>query len=167
MQSNAATPDDYFASLPDDRRDVMARLRTIIKKNLPKGFEEVMGYGMPGWVVPHRLYSSGYHCDAKQPLPFMGIASQKNHIAIYHMGLYSSGSLLDWFQGEWPKHSAKKLDMGKSCIRFRKPEDVPVSLIGELASKMTPKEWIDLYESVKPPGKARKSKAPASSLYAA
>ena len=153
MQSDAATPDEYIASLPEDRKDVMTKLRSAIKKNLPKGFEEGMGYGNLGWVVPHKLYPPGYHCDPKTPLPFLGIASQKNHIAVYHMGIYSSGPLLDWFNAEWPKHSSKKLDMGKSCIRFRKPADVPVALIGELASKMTPQEWIDLYESVKPAGR--------------
>ena len=153
MQSNAATPDEYIENLPDDRKDVMAKLRSAIKKNLPKGFEEVMGYGSLGWVVPHKLYPPGYHCDPKTPLPFCGIASQKNHIAVYHMGMYSLPEMVAWFQGEWPKHSSKKLDMGKSCIRFRKPADVPIALIGELASKMSPKEWIDIYEKQKPGGR--------------
>ena len=150
MQSNATTPDEYGASLPDNRKEIIGNLRKSINKNLPKGFEEVMSYGSLGWVVPHKLYSAGYHCDPKLPLPFISIASQKNHIVVYHMGIYSSGPLLDWFNTEWPKHSSKKLDMGKSCIRFKKPADVPVALIGELASKMTPQEWIDIYESVKP-----------------
>ncbi len=153
MQSTASTPDEYIASLPDERRDVMAKLRKAINKNLPKGFQEGMGYGSLGWVVPHSLYSAGYHCDPKTPLPFLGIASQKNHIAVYHMGIYSSAPLLDWFHAEWPKHSSKKLDIGKSCIRFRKPADVPVALIGELASKMTVQEWIDIYESSKRAGR--------------
>lgn len=147
MQSNAATPDEYIENLPEERKEVLAALRSAIKKNIPKGFKEEMGYGMLGWVVPHSLYPAGYHCDPKQPLPFLGFASQNNHIAVYHMGIYSSPELLEWFQSEWPKHSSKKLDMGKSCIRFRKPEDVPVALIGELASKMTPKEWIGMYET--------------------
>lgn len=153
MQSSAATPDQYLKELPEDRKEVFAKLREAISRNLPKGFEETMGYGSMGWVVPHKLYPAGYHCDPKQALPFLGIASQKNHIAVYHMGLYSSPKMVEWFRAEWPKHSSKKLDMGKSCIRFRKAEDVPVSLIGELASKMTPREWIDLYESQKPPSK--------------
>jgi len=153
MQSNAPDVNTYFAELPEDRKAVMTELRAAIKKNLPKGFQEIMGYGAPGWVVPHKLYPPGYHCDPKTPLPFLGIASQKNHIAVYHMGIYSSGPLLDWFKAEWPKHSSKKLDMGKSCIRFRKPEDVPVTLIGELASKMTPAEWIEIYEGFKPKSK--------------
>lgn len=154
MQSDAATPDEYIASLPEDRKDVMTKLRSAIKKNLPKGFEEGMTYGSLGWVVPHKLYPPGYHCDPKTPLPFLGIASQKNHIAVYHMGIYSSKPLLDWFNAEWPKHSSNKLDMGKSCIRFRKPADVPVALIGELASKMTVQEWMGIYERVmKPAGR--------------
>ncbi|NOT46466.1 MAG: DUF1801 domain-containing protein [Acidobacteria bacterium] len=131
----------------------MTKLRKAIKKNLPKGFQEVMVYGSLGWVVPHSLYAQGYHCDPATPLPFINVASQKNHIAVYHMGIYSSGPLLEWFKGEWPKHSSKKLDMGKSCIRFKKPEDVPVALIGELASKMTPQEWINIYEKLKPAGR--------------
>lgn len=123
----------------------MHDLREVIRKGLPLGFEEEMSYGMMGYVVPHTLYPSGYHCDPKQPLPFMGIASQKNHIAVYHMGIYANEDLLNWFKEEYPKHSKTKLDMGKSCIRFKKPEHVPLALIGELASKMTPQEWVDLY----------------------
>ena len=156
MQSDAATVDEYLAGLPEDRRAVLANLRKAIKNSIPKGFKEEMGYGMAGWVVPHSIYPDGYHCDPKLPLPFMGLASQKNHIAVYHMGVYSSGELLEWFRAEWPKHSAKKLDMGKSCIRFKKPEDVPVALIAELASKMTPQQWIDIYETFKPAAKGKK-----------
>lgn len=153
MQSVAATPEEYLANLPEDRNEVMTKLRKAINKNIPKGFQEVMVYGSLGWVVPHSLYSTGYHCDPKTPLPFLNIASQKNHIAVYHMGIYSSGPLLDWFKSEWAKHSSKRLDMGKSCIRFKKAEDVPVALIGELASKMTPQEWIEIYERQKPAGR--------------
>jgi hypothetical protein len=156
MRSAAATVDEYLANLPENRRAIMTDLRKAIKKNIPKGFQEAMGYGMAGWVVPHSLYPEGYHCDPKQPLPFMGLASQKNHIAVYHMGVYSSGKLLEWLLAEWPKHSSKKLDMGRSCIRFKRAEDVPIALIGELASKMTPQQWIDLYESFKPVAKAKK-----------
>lgn len=145
MQSTAPTPALYLAELPEERRQVMSDLHETILHNLPAGFEAAMGYGMLGYVVPHTLYPAGYHCDPKQPLPFMGIASQKNHIAVYHMGLYADENLLNWFQEEYPKHSNRKLDMGKSCIRFKKPEHVPLALIGELASKMTPQEWIDLY----------------------
>ncbi|MCC7308157.1 MAG: DUF1801 domain-containing protein [Acidobacteria bacterium] len=146
MRSSATTPDEYFTSLSDDRKGIMSELRKVINKNIPKGFQEVMGYGMPGWVVPHTIYPAGYHCDPKLPLPFISIASQKNHIAVYHMGLYSSRPVLEWFKDAWPKHSSKKLDMGKSCLRFRKAEDVPIALIGELARQMTPRQWIDIYE---------------------
>jgi hypothetical protein len=147
MQSTAATPELYLAELPEDRKQVMYDLRTAILQNIPAGFEEVMGYGMMGYVVPHTLYPAGYHCDPKQPLPFMGMASQKNHIAVYHMGLYGDEELLAWFKEAYPRYSNTKLDMGKSCIRFKKPEHVPLELIGELASKMTPQQWIDLYTS--------------------
>ena len=146
MQSKASTPDEYFATLPEDRRDAMAQLRKVIKKNLPKGFQEVMNYGMPGYVVPHKIYPSGYHCDPKLPLPFLGLASQKNSINFYHMGIYADPKLLKWFTTEFPKHSKKKLDMGKSCVRFKKPEDIPFDLLGELISKMSPQDWIALYE---------------------
>jgi hypothetical protein len=146
MQSKAGTPDEYIAELPEDRRKAMTELRKVIAKNLPKGFEERMGYGMMGWDVPHSLYPAGYHCNPKDPLPFMGLASQKNNISLYHMGIYADPKLLEWFQSEWPKHTSRKLDMGKSCIRFKKIDDIPVKLVGELAKKMTPKQWIDLYE---------------------
>lgn len=145
MQSKAKTAGEYIETLPDDRAEIIAALRNEIKKNLPKGFEETMQYGMISYVVPHTIYPAGYHCKPKDALPFMSIASQKNHIAVYHMAVYQ-GVLHDWFVKEWKKHSEKKLDMGKSCIRFRKAEDVPVKLMGELASKMTPKQWIEVYE---------------------
>lgn len=146
MQYDAKTPDEYIAELPEDRRSALAALRKVINENLPKGFKETMGYGHMGWVVPHETYPAGYHCEPKQPLPFMGIASQKNHIAVYAMCLYGNVDQLEWFRAEWPKHSKKKLNMGKSCIRFTKLEDIPLDLIGELASKVTPKQWIDIYE---------------------
>ena len=126
----------------------MTELRKVILSNLPKGFKEVMGYGMLGYVVPHTLYPDGYHCDPKLPLPFINLASQKNFIAVYHMGIYSDPKLLKWFTDEFSKHSKNKLDMGKSCMRFKKPEQIPFKLIGELASKMSPQDWIDQYESV-------------------
>ena len=146
MQSKAKTPNEYFDGLPEDRRTVMVALRKVIANNLPKGFAEVMQYGMPGWVVPHSMYPAGYHCDPKQPLPFLGIASQKQYIAVYHMGIYADPALLEWFQTEYAKQSTGKLDMGKSCIRFKKPDQIPMSLIGELASKVTPRKWIAVYE---------------------
>lgn len=147
MQSKATTPEEYLESLPDDRKKAMTELRKVILANLPKGFKEGMGYGMLGYVVPHTLYPAGYHCDPKLPLPFISVASQKNFIAVYHMGVYSDPALLKWFTEEYVKHSKTKLDMGKSCIRFKKPEQIPFKLIGELVSKMTVQEWIDRYES--------------------
>jgi uncharacterized protein DUF1801 len=147
MQSSAKTPDDYTRLLPEDRRVPIARLREVISKNLPTGFKEGMAYGMIGYMVPHELYPAGYHCDPKQALPFLSIASQKNFIAVYHMGIYADPILLDWFVSGFSKHSKGKPDMGKSCIRFKKPEQIPFALIGELASKMTVNEWITLYES--------------------
>ena len=146
MQSKATTVDAYVAELPADRQKAITKLRSVIKKNIPKGFKETMGYGNMGWVVPHSIYPAGYHCNPKDPLPFMGIASQKNFIAVYHMGIYSSPELLKWFTAAHAKASPKKLDMGKSCIRYKKPEDIPFELIGELASKMSADEWITLYE---------------------
>lgn len=147
MQSTAGTPLEYFESLPEDRRAAMFKLYEVINQNLPKGFKEGMGYGMMGWSVPHSTYPGGYHCDPKQPLPFLSIASQKNFIALYHMGIYADKELHDWFVAEYPKHVKTKLDMGKSCIRFKKPESIPYALIGELVSKMTPEQWITVYEA--------------------
>lgn len=147
MQSKAQTPLEYLTELPEERQVPMDKLYKAIKKNIPKGFTEGMGYGMLGWVVPHKLYPAGYHCKPADPLPFLSIASQKNFIAVYHMGMYADPKLLKWFTAEFPKHSKSKLDMGKSCIRFKKMEDIPYQLIGELASKMTVKDWVSMYES--------------------
>lgn len=147
MTSKATTVNEYIASLPEDRITAMEHLRKILKKNLPKGFEECMSYGMIGYVVPHKLYPAGYHCSPELPLPFLSIASQKNFIAIYHMGIYANPELLQWFTKEHAKASGKKLDMGKSCIRYKKVEDIPFELLSELAKKMSPKEWIALYEA--------------------
>lgn len=146
MQSKASSPEEYLETLPEERKKAIAELRKVIKKNLPKGFEEVMSYGMIGYVVPHSVYPPGYHCDTTLPLPFMNIASQKNFIALYHMGLYADAKFLDWFKKEFAKQNKTKLDMGKSCLRFKKPEYIPYTLIGQLASKMTPQKWIALYE---------------------
>ncbi|OIQ16593.1 MAG: hypothetical protein BM557_09790 [Flavobacterium sp. MedPE-SWcel] len=147
MQSKATTPSEYLAGLPEDRKPAMEKLRNIILDNLPKGFKEEMGYGMLGYVVPHSLYPDGYHCKPETPLPFLNIASQKNFIALYHMGIYANKELYDWFVTEYPKHCKYKLDMGKSCIRFKKIEAIPYDLIAELLSKMTAEQWIDIYEA--------------------
>lgn len=146
MQSKAATPDAYIAELPEDRKAAVKKLRAVIKKNLPKGFKEQMNYGMLGYVVPLSLYPDGYHCTADTPLPFMNVASQKNGISVYHMGMYADKGLLTWFTAEFKKRSTKKLDMGKSCVRFASPNDIPYDLVGELAAKMTPQQWIAMYE---------------------
>lgn len=137
---------EYINSLAEDRQVVIKKLKALTKKNLPKGFEEEMSYGMIGYVVPHKLYPAGYHCDPKLPLPFLSIASQKNFIALYHMGMYAKPELLDWFTSEYPKHCKSKLDMGKSCIRFKKMEDIPYALLEELMKKMTVADWISIYE---------------------
>ena len=146
MQSKATTPAAYIAEMPEERQKAFNKLRSVIKKNIPKGFKETMGYGMMGYCVPHSVYPAGYHCNPKDPLPFIGLASQKNFIAVYHMGIYADPALQKWFVAAHAKASPKKLDMGKSCIRYKKPEDIPFELIGELASKMTPGDWIALYE---------------------
>jgi uncharacterized protein YdhG (YjbR/CyaY superfamily) len=147
MQSKAETVEEYLKELPDDRKEVMIKLRETILKNIPKGFTEEMSYGMIGYVVPHNLYPDGYHCNPKLPLPFLNIASQKNFIALYHMGIYAKPELLKWFTDEFPKHSNQKLDMGKCCIRFKKMEQIPFDLIEELVRKMSVEEWISCYES--------------------
>jgi hypothetical protein len=147
MRIEASTPEAYLESVPEERKAVVRRLHDLIMENLPQGFEAGVGYGMLGYVVPHSLYPAGYHCDPKQPLPFMGLASQKNSISFYHMGLYADQALLDWFVGEYPKYCKTKLDMGKSCIRFKKEENIPFPLLAELVRKMKPEDWIRLYEA--------------------
>ncbi len=146
MQSKAKTPKEYLAELAEDRKKAISELRKEILKNIPKGFSEVMSYGMLGYVVPHSLYPDGYHCDPKLPLPFMSVASQKNCVSVYHMGIYADKKLLDWFTKEYAKQSTTKLDIGKGCIRFKNVDKIPYKLIGELASKITPQQWIDFYE---------------------
>ena len=147
MQSKATTVDEYITELSDERKETINTLRKTILKNIPSGFVEEMNYGMIGYVVPHSLYPDGYHCNPKLPLPFINIASQKNFIAIYHMGIYTNPALLKWFVDEFPKHSSLKLDMGKSCIRFKKIDKIPYALIAELVQKMTVNEWINCFES--------------------
>jgi hypothetical protein len=144
MQSKAATPAEYIDSLQVDRKHAISEIRRVILKHLPQGFSEVMCYGMIGYVVPHSLYPPGYHCNPKQPLPFINLASQKNYISLYHMALY--GPLLDWFKKEWKTVSRNKLDMGKCCVRFKSLEDVPLDLIGRLAARITPRQWVAMYE---------------------
>ncbi len=138
---------EYKKNVPEDKKDVFDKLMKTVRENIPKGFSEELSYGIPAWVVPHSLYPKGYHCSPELPLPFVSIASQKNFIALYHMGIYATPELLDWFMKEYPKHSKRKLNMGKSCIRFKKMDDIPFELIGDLMKKMNPKEWMEKYES--------------------
>ncbi|MDA7558555.1 DUF1801 domain-containing protein [Flavobacteriaceae bacterium] len=148
MQLKWSSPNDYINQIPEDRRQVMMKLRKVIQDNLPKGFEEGMNYNMIGYYIPHSLYPDGYHCNPELPLPFINIASKKNFIAVYHMGMYAKKEILEWFSHEYPKHCKYKLDIGKSCIRFKKIHDIPFKLIGQLMNKMTAQEWIEIYESV-------------------
>lgn len=141
------TPEQYIEQLTDERKIAIEQLRKIILENLPNGFSETISYGMLAFVVPHTVYPNGYHCDPNQPLPFISIASQKNYIALYHLGLYANAELLKWFTDEYPKYSKTKLDMGKSCIRFKKSHLIPFELIGKLCSKMTTSQWIEIYET--------------------
>ena len=147
MQSTATTAEQYLAELPEDRISAMSELRNVVMENLPKGFEETMSYGMITYVVPHSIYPNGYHCNPKQALPFISIASQKNFIALHHMGIYADENLLEWFQSEYSNYTSTKLDMGKGCIRFKKVNKIPFILIGELVSKISVEDWIKTYES--------------------
>lgn len=147
MQRNVHSVEEYISLVPEDQKDAILRLREVINQNIPSGFSEQISYGMIGWVVPHSLYPAGYHCNPQLPLPFLNIAAQKNFIAVYHMGIYASPSLMEWFVSEYPKFSKQKLDMGKSCMRYKKPDMIPFELIGELALKISVNEWINLYES--------------------
>ena len=147
MNAIGKTVDEILTNLSSDRVEPFNKLHDVIVKNLPKGFEAAISYGGLGYVVPHTLYPAGYHCKPIEPLPFAGIASQKNSINFYHMGIYSDPKLLNWFVSEYPKHSKQKLDMGKSCVRFKKLGEIPYTLIGELMKKMSVKDWIDFYET--------------------
>lgn len=147
MKASGNTIEEILTNLPEDRVEAFNNLHNVIVKNLPQGFEAAISYDGLGYVVPHTVYPAGYHCKPIEPLPFAGLASQKNSINFYHMGIYTDPELLDWFVAEYPKHSKQKLDMGKSCIRFKKFDQIPMELIGELMQKMTVKQWVDLYES--------------------
>ena len=160
MKANGKTVKEILTSLPEDRAEPFNKLHDVIVKNLPKGFEAAISYGGLGYVVPHTLYPAGYHCKPSEPLPFAGIASQKDSINFYHMGIYSDPQLLKWFITEYPKHSKQKLDMGKSCVRFKKLDEIPYKLIGELMKKMSAKEWIEKYEEAfKPKPRPIKAKS--------
>lgn len=147
MQSKAKSPEQYLEELPEDRKETIEKLRQQILSNLPKGIEEQMSYGMLGYVIPHSIYPDGYHCDTSLPLPFMNLASQKNFIGVYSMVIYSKKEIYDWFTKEYGKRCKYKLDMGKSCIRLKKMNDIPFELIGELTAKVSAAEWIEIYEN--------------------
>jgi len=147
MRTEGNTVDEILQNVPSERKEAFNLLHQVILKNLPNGFEAAISYGGLGYVVPHKIYPAGYHCKPSEPLPFAGIASQKNSINFYHMGIYLDNELFEWFVSEFPKHSSQKLDMGKSCIRFKKTDDIPFKLIGELMKKTTVNEWIKAYES--------------------
>lgn len=146
MKANGETVSEILSNVPEDRKAAFNKLHDIIIENLPEGFEAAMSYGGLGYVVPHSIYPAGYHCKPSEPLPFAGIASQKHSINFYHMGIYSYPQLLDWFVTEYPKHCEQKLDMGKSCIRFKKWDKIPFELIGQLMKKVTVNQWINTYE---------------------
>ncbi|MDQ0638844.1 uncharacterized protein YdhG (YjbR/CyaY superfamily) [Pedobacter sp. W3I1] len=148
MQMEINTPEEYLNSIAEERKVPVSKLRDTILENLPKGFEEKITYGMLGYVIPLALYPAGYHCTPQQALPFINVGSQKNFIVMHHLGLYAFTGLLEWFQAEYPKHCKYKLDMGKGCVRFKKPGDIPYALIAELIRKVTPEQWIEHYEKV-------------------
>jgi len=137
---------NYINQLPEERKPAMEKLLDLLKENLPTGFELQMQYSMPSYVVPHTIFPAGYHCNPKEPLPFISVASQKNFIAVYHMGLYANLELYNWFVSEYTKYSKYKLDMGKSCIRFKRMDDIPYELLGQLFQKMSVQDWIDIYQ---------------------
>lgn len=140
--------EEFLVNLPQERREAVMALRRAVVDRLPEGFQETVAKGMLHWVVPHSMYPAGYHCSPEDPLPFLSLANQKNAICLYHMGMYADPELHAWFTAEYPKHSKTRLDMGKSCVRFKKPDQIPLALVGELASKVTPAEWIARYESI-------------------
>ena len=147
MKANGKTVNEILTNLPEDRAEPFNKLHNVIVKNLPKGFEAAISYGGLGYVVPHTLYPAGYHCKPSEPLPFAAITSQKNSINFYHMGIYSDPNLLDWFVNEYPKHSKQKLDIGKSCVHFKKFDEIPYKLIGDLIQKISVENWINIYKT--------------------
>ena len=147
MRITASSVEEYIENCQEERQAALKKLRAVISENIPEGFEEALSYGMPGWVIPHSLYPAGYHCKPEEPLPFLSIASQKNFVGFYHMGIYAKPDLLNWFVKEYPKYVSSKLDMGKSCIRFKKVDEIPYDLIAELIKKVSPQDWINTYES--------------------
>lgn len=138
--------DAYIRSVNETQKEAFVKLLEVVRANIPEGFTDVIQYKMPTFVVPHTIYPDGYHCKPIDPLPFVSIAAQKNFIALYHMGIYSHKPLYDWFVKAYSKYAKNKLDMGKSCIRFKKYNHIPYTLIGELMQKITVQDWISFYE---------------------
>lgn len=147
MKATGNTVNEILTNLTSDRIEPFNQLHRVIMENLPKGFEAAISYGGLGYIVPHTLYPAGYHCKPSEPLPFAALASQKNSINFYHMGIYADPKLMEWFVTEYPKHSKQKLDMGKSCIRFKKLDEIPYKLIGDLMQKISVEKWINIYET--------------------
>jgi len=147
MHVIAENPDHYVKQIPEDRQAVFNDLRKAILDNMPTELAECMSYGMLGYVVPKSVYPAGYHCSPELPLPFVNLASQKNFIAFYHMGMYANKELYNWFITEYAKRCKYKIDMGKSCVRFKRMNDIPIDLIGELMTKLSVQDWISMYET--------------------
>ncbi|MCL4220984.1 MAG: DUF1801 domain-containing protein [Phycisphaerales bacterium] len=145
MQSKATTVDQYLAELPEDRRATMIALRQVFLEKLPEGYVEGMAYGMIGYHVPHSTYPAGYHCDPRQPLPFAGLAAQKNHYSLYLFCIYGSQEFTARFRERW-EATGRKLDMGKGCVRFKRLEDVPLEVVGEAIGSVPVDTFIALYE---------------------
>ena len=139
--------ENYVAAQPAERQAALQSLLDTIRRNLPDGFEERIQYGMIGFAVPLETYPSGYHVNPKEPLPFIGLANQKNYIAFYHMGIYGDPALMEWFRDRYADLNIGKLDMGKSCIRFKKMDRIPLGLIADLCKKITPAQYIKQYEA--------------------
>jgi hypothetical protein len=159
MQSKATTVEQYLSGLSAERRGALEAVRRVLLANLDKDYEEGMQYGMIGYYVPHHVFPPGYHCDPKQPLPFAGLASQKNHMSLYLMCVYGDSPLAEWFRESWAK-TGKKLDMGKSCVRFKKVEDLALDVVGEAIRRVPVSKYLKQYEQAMRAMKARTTKGP-------
>ena len=148
MKSQAKTVKEYLAGLPEERRRTVAAVRDVIRKNLPEGYEEGMQYGMIGYYIPHSIFPEGYHCDPAQPLPYACLASQKNHMALYLMCVYGDQGTRAWFEKAY-RATGKKLDMGQSCVRFKKLEDLPLEVIGQAVAKIPLDKYLARYKELR------------------
>ncbi len=148
MSAKPETPDQYVDGLPEDRREAIQKIRQVLNENLPEGYVEEISYGMIGYVIPFSIYPDGYAVKPKVPLPLINLGNTKGHIALHHVGIYAVPGVAEWFQAEYPKHSKTKLDMGKGCIRFKRIDDIPYNLLGQLAQKIDVPTWIKTYETV-------------------